>query len=115
MWDLLQGSSLFDSSEPAQLARMAALLGPPPLELLARGKRTALFYRPDGCLKKPELFPDNLAFEDTIHCISGEEKAMFMRFVRRMLKWRPEERSTARELLDDPWLYNDFPQDESAR
>lgn len=33
---------------------------------------------------------------------------MFIEFVKRMLKWRPEERSTARELLNDPWLYAEF-------
>jgi serine/threonine protein kinase len=43
--------------------------------------------------------------------MSGEEKLRFIRFIERMLKWSPEERSTARELLDDPWLYEDFPQD----
>lgn len=30
---------------------------------------------------------------------------MFIEFVRRMIKWHPEERSTAKELLQDPWLY----------
>jgi hypothetical protein len=33
---------------------------------------------------------------------------MFIQFVKRMIKWRPEERSTAKELLQDPWLYTDF-------
>jgi hypothetical protein len=30
---------------------------------------------------------------------------MFIEFVQRMIKWHPEERSTAKELLQDPWLY----------
>jgi serine/threonine protein kinase len=25
-------------------------------------------------------------------------------FVKKMLKWKPEERSSAKELLGDPWL-----------
>lgn len=29
---------------------------------------------------------------------------MFLRFVRRMLRWKPEERASAKELLYDPWL-----------
>ena len=41
----------------------------------------------------------------------GKEKLGFIRFVKRMLKWDPEERNTARELLEDPWLYEDFSQD----
>jgi serine/threonine-protein kinase SRPK3 len=36
---------------------------------------------------------------------------MFIKFVKRMIKWRPEDRSTANELLDDPWLYTDFRED----
>ena len=35
---------------------------------------------------------------------------MFIKFVNRMMKWKPEERGTAKELLQDPWLHNDFPQ-----
>lgn len=40
--------------------------------------------------------------------MGGEEKAKFIGFVKRMLKWNPEERSTAKELLDDPWLHERF-------
>ena len=34
----------------------------------------------------------------------GEEKKLFLDFVRKMLKWKPEERSSAKDLLDDLWL-----------
>lgn len=33
-----------------------------------------------------------------------EDKTAFLRFVRRMLTWIPEERQTTKELLEDPWL-----------
>jgi hypothetical protein len=36
---------------------------------------------------------------------SGTEKATFIHFLRSMLRWLPEERRTARHLLDDPWLH----------
>jgi serine/threonine-protein kinase SRPK3 len=36
--------------------------------------------------------------------LDGEEKKLFLDFVRKMLKWKPEERSSAKDLLDDPWL-----------
>lgn len=29
---------------------------------------------------------------------------MFLEFIRSMLRWVPEERKRARELLEDPWL-----------
>lgn len=36
---------------------------------------------------------------------------MFLDFVQKMLKWQPEKRSTAKELLQDPWLYAEFDED----
>ena len=36
--------------------------------------------------------------------LSGSEKELFIPFMRSMLKWLPEERRTARQLLEDPWL-----------
>ena len=36
--------------------------------------------------------------------MEGEEKDMFLRFMRRMLKWLPEERAEAEDLVDDEWL-----------
>lgn len=29
---------------------------------------------------------------------------MFLRFIRRMLTWDPEERATTNEIFTDPWL-----------
>jgi serine/threonine protein kinase len=37
--------------------------------------------------------------------MGGEDKKLFIEFVRKMLQWLPENRSTAKELLADPWLY----------
>jgi hypothetical protein len=36
--------------------------------------------------------------------LEGEPQQLFIQFLRKMLKWMPEERESARELLDDPWL-----------
>ena len=38
------------------------------------------------------------------HFLVGRNKEMFLDFVKGMLAWRPEDRKTARELLQDPWL-----------
>jgi serine/threonine protein kinase len=35
---------------------------------------------------------------------SNEDKEGFLRFIRRILRWEPEERPTAKELIFDPWL-----------
>ena len=36
--------------------------------------------------------------------MTGEDKRLFIAFVKRMLRWMPEDRATAAELLEDPWL-----------
>jgi len=30
---------------------------------------------------------------------------MFVEFVKKMVRWNPEDRSSAKDLLKDPWLY----------
>lgn len=62
-----------------------------------------------GTLKKEGLVPSNFSFESTLSKFDREEKKMFISFVNRMIKWKPEERSTAKELLQDPWLHNYYP------
>ena len=57
LWDLLEGKRLFEAIDPhnvdeyndqKHLAYITALLGPPPKELLASGRRTSIFYHSDG-------------------------------------------------------------------
>ena len=43
--------------------------------------------------------------EDIETRLIGQEKASFINFLRTMLQWLPEERKTAKELLQDPWLH----------
>ncbi|UKZ77952.1 hypothetical protein TrVFT333_005686 [Trichoderma virens FT-333] len=120
LWDLLEGKRLFNPTAPdktdgyddqSHLGQIEALIGPPPQNLLSSGQRTSMFYKPNGELKAPGRIPSDFNFENTISFMSGEEKLGFIRFVKRMMKWSPKERNTARELLDDPWLHEDFPQD----
>ncbi|KAK7577697.1 hypothetical protein V3481_016239 [Fusarium oxysporum f. sp. vasinfectum] len=120
LWDLLEKQSLFNPvtlgdgkeyDDLTHLGQITALLGPAPQVLLTKGRRSTLFYQEDGELKDPSRIPSNFNLESTLTCIAGEEKRRFVQFVKRMIAWRPEERSTAKELLDDPWLYKDFPRD----
>jgi len=55
VWDLFEGKHLFnerlpsrDASVPAHIARMIALLGPPPNDLLKRGRYSAIFFDEEG-------------------------------------------------------------------
>lgn len=45
-----------------------------------------------------------MTLKDVEKRLKGEEKALFLSFAEKMLKWKPEERSSAKELLGDPWL-----------
>jgi hypothetical protein len=44
------------------------------------------------------------SLEESEEYLDGEDKRQFLEFIRKMLKWRPEERSSAEELLQDTWL-----------
>ena len=48
--------------------------------------------------------PDRTCFEKSEENLEGSNQEAFLRFVRKMVQWRPEDRQTARELLEDDWL-----------
>ncbi|CDM29842.1 unnamed protein product [Penicillium roqueforti FM164] len=78
------------------LAEMQAVLGSPPLKLLGRSERSHQFWD-----EKDPLSDFNLeALEERLKDDAKEE---FLRFLRRMLCWLPEERASAK-LLFDLWL-----------
>ncbi|KAL8832016.1 MAG: hypothetical protein Q9170_005049 [Blastenia crenularia] len=62
IWDLFEDKHLFNGKDPkerkymtrAHLAEIIAILGPPPPELLKKGKRSPEFFGEDG---KSQLFP----------------------------------------------------------
>ena len=45
-----------------------------------------------------------ISLERSEENLKGRNKELFLQFMRSMLRWAPEERKSARELLDDPWL-----------
>lgn len=93
----------------AHLAEMIALVGSPPPELLKKGKRTAEFFDEDGEIypTRMTLFansagqwrggipvPDRMILEESEENLEGSNKEAFLRFVRKMVQWRPEDRQT---------------------
>jgi serine/threonine-protein kinase SRPK3 len=56
--------------------------------------------------------PTAFNFSNVLVHMHGEDKEMFTKFIKRMLKWEPADRSTAKELLQDPWLYAEFEDDD---
>ncbi|KAF9446165.1 CMGC/SRPK protein kinase [Macrolepiota fuliginosa MF-IS2] len=87
------------------LAHMIALLGPPPKDFLRRTTQDRLWgwFDENGNWRGGAVIPKG-NLEDAEKQLQGEEKVLFLNFARRMLKWKPEERSSAGELLSDPWL-----------
>ncbi|OJJ43934.1 hypothetical protein ASPZODRAFT_145071 [Penicilliopsis zonata CBS 506.65] len=104
IWDLFEDHHLFDGRGPDNLhsdehllAEMVAILGPPPVTFLQ--KCPASQWKGEACL------PD-ITLEDSEEYLEGQNKIMFLRFMRKMLQWDPDKRHNARELLEDPWLKN---------
>ncbi|KAL9013981.1 MAG: hypothetical protein Q9173_001356 [Seirophora scorigena] len=127
IWDLFEGRHMFNGRDPksekymtrAHLAEIFALLGPPPPELLKAGKRTAEFFDEDGKdisenqtmindsagdWKAEIPIPARACLEDSEERLDGSNKEAFLRFMRKMMQWRPEDRQSAKQLLKDDWL-----------
>ncbi|KAL4783324.1 kinase-like protein [Aspergillus varians] len=109
-WDLFQQGHLFyardsdkKSSDGNHLAEMIALLGPPPIDMLRNSAYASKFFDGDGNWKESIKIP-SLSLEKIEGQLQGEQQQLFLAFLRKMLKWQPEERESARDLLDDSWL-----------
>ncbi|KAK2731592.1 hypothetical protein FQN55_004555 [Onygenales sp. PD_40] len=92
------------------MAQVVALLGPPPKELMLRSETIGQCFDADGNWQagKHEKIPD-ISLEDLETRLEGNDKVLFLKFIRSMLSWLPEDRKTARELLNDPWLNEEEP------
>ncbi|OJI90078.1 hypothetical protein ASPTUDRAFT_25663 [Aspergillus tubingensis CBS 134.48] len=112
IWDLFEGKHMFHGNDPdgkgystrAHLAEVIGLIGPPPLDMLKRGKRSHEFFTEDGNWKQDIAIPQTGGLCASEEFLEGRNKDMFLDFMNGMLQWRPEDRKTARELLKDPWL-----------
>jgi serine/threonine-protein kinase SRPK3 len=97
------------------------MLGPPPIDMLKRGARSKEFFDDEGKTALPKYrlkstdvllgnwiaeidIPQGLTLESSEENLEGEKKLEFLKFVRCMLQWRPEDRWTAKELLEHPWM-----------
>ncbi|KAK5937467.1 hypothetical protein PMZ80_010085 [Knufia obscura] len=129
IWDLFEGKGMFFGDDPefkvystrAHLAEIIGMLGPPPLDLLKRGRRVDEFFDEKGISTPSTVLkvaypkfdvgnfiaevavPDN-SLEGSEERLEGDNKKAFLEFMRSMLQWRPEDRKTAKDLLQDPWL-----------
>ncbi|KAL2753058.1 hypothetical protein ACRALDRAFT_1045064 [Sodiomyces alcalophilus JCM 7366] len=111
------------------LAQIVSLLGEPPETLVKRerlyGKarlgRTILnlrgeacgtmnefwggpFFDDDGKILRRDLVNEGRKLSDTVTVLTCHEKEAFLDFASGMLQWLPENRKTAKELLEHPFL-----------
>ena len=113
LFDLFEYSGLFDSmpTQPGlyhsdkHLALMISLLGPPPKALLERGATSATYFDENGQFRQPKLVKHDTSFEGAVVHMRGYEKDVFIDFIKKMLTWLPEDRWTAKQLLDHPFLH----------
>lgn len=108
LWSLFQNQQLFRAkdedgrdSSTYHLAEMVALLGEPSAEYVTRSTTARRFFDTSGrWIGGASSMKLNLeSLEDR-----SNNKDAFVLFMRKILKWDPEERQSARELLNDPWL-----------
>ncbi|KAI1307727.1 kinase domain protein [Xylaria venustula] len=112
IWSLYERRDLFRGLDPehqeyrsrAQLAEIIAVLGPPPKNLLARGRLTSEFFSSEGQFIAGIDIPASTSLEAMEINLEGNEKKRFLKFMGKMLQWDPAQRGTARELFKDPWL-----------
>ncbi|EQL02916.1 CMGC protein kinase [Ophiocordyceps sinensis CO18] len=112
IWDLFEGRHLFQGSDPdgrpyttrAHLAEVIGMLGPPPLDFVQREIRSKEFFTEHGEWKVDIPVPEGRGLDDAVTSLEGEKRTLFLVFLRSMLQWRPEDRKTASQLLQDPWL-----------
>ena len=108
--ELLTGYVLFQNdSVAAMLARIASIVGPFPQQLLAKG-RHAHKYFVDGMVYERDR--DGLPFilrpkRTSLRARCHTDDQLFLSFVGSLLSLDPDERPTAQQALQHPWLATD--------
>ncbi|KAL5612212.1 hypothetical protein BROUX41_000248 [Berkeleyomyces rouxiae] len=126
-WHMVTGAQLFGArrdrngapttgySPRTALVDMIAVLGAPPCEMLVGGRHADYFCGIGGksvrdgdgvggrrSEKDSGELPQPLAVQET--GLKGYEHDAFMEWMQAALRWRPEDRATAHELLELAWL-----------
>lgn len=110
--ELLEGKNVFYPIDPADnkynfvlaLSQYIGLLGHPPAEMIKQSKFSSLFD--EAGIWRVENYPiPQTSLSDFVTTIPpGEEKELFLKFIRKVLTWDQEVRVTANELAEDEWL-----------
>lgn len=87
------------------LEEMVALFGPFPSRLLARGDKNFVskYFDEHGRICDPVPRPRAL-LGNWIESLGGNDKEVFVWFLKAMMKIDPDDRKTAKQLLDEAWV-----------
>ena len=110
IWDIFEPKRLFygrDSDrkldDAYHLAEIVAIIGPPPIEFVQRSEKALKYWDGNGNWIHEVPIPD-LDMSTLEVRLSGKDKEEFLRFMRRLITWVPEERPTAVEVVYDDWM-----------
>ena len=85
------------------MAEMVAVLGLPPLDYLQRTETSWEYFDTTGNWKGAVEIP-HISLVDSEEQLGGENRALLLDTMRKMLQWVPEKRQTAKQLLHHSWL-----------
>ncbi|KAL8852038.1 MAG: hypothetical protein Q9221_003063 [Calogaya cf. arnoldii] len=88
---------------------MAMLFGPIPRTFISKARFGEECFISDGLVKNVTEYKDTTleaSVSETL--LSDEERNDFVSFLRSMLKYEPDERATAKQLLEHAWLVEDY-------
>ncbi|KAL2069702.1 hypothetical protein VTL71DRAFT_14381 [Oculimacula yallundae] len=106
IWDILQGHCLFYATKDGllndeqHLAEMVSLIGPPPKAFLERSKNSRKYWDSEGNWIAATPIPKQ-SFKMREQRFSDHDQELFLELVKKILRWLPEERSSAAELFND--------------
>ncbi|EED13427.1 conserved hypothetical protein [Talaromyces stipitatus ATCC 10500] len=103
--DIWSGGIMEDRilDDEQHLTEIFSLLGTPPPEFLIRNDNCFKYWDKQGNWKGNITIPEQ-SLEMRFGQYDGEDKEPFLNFLRRILRWLPEERPTAEELTYDDFL-----------
>ena len=113
VFELITGDYLFNpksgknyGKEDDHLAYIIELIGQPPKDWLMSGKRSRKFFTTKGNMKK--IVKHKIwVLEDVLktkYCFKEEEAKQMSDFLLQPLKWKPEDRPSAQDMLQHPWF-----------
>ncbi|KAK2752471.1 hypothetical protein FQN54_008133 [Arachnomyces sp. PD_36] len=111
IWTIFERGHLFDNVNPGgeldhsrRFAEMISLMGPPPSTFLKQSDESHKYWDENGNWKNSYPIPEQ-SLESREVQLTGPSQELFLRFMRKMLQWDPEDRASAQQLLfEDEWV-----------